>query len=73
MDTVPAPAEPQHIQQVTEDEQVRIEEVRVRGETRRLRVQSKWIKGLPAYEMTTPEGGSASGRPSQRVWLSLNF
>ncbi|MBN8489007.1 MAG: hypothetical protein J0M20_14950 [Burkholderiales bacterium] len=71
----PVPGEPQVIQQVTEDEQVRIEELRVRGQTRRLTVQPK-IKGLPAYEIVPPEPGrdpAQDPKAGQRVWFSLSF
>lgn len=67
--------EPQVVQQVTEDDQVRIEELRVRGETRRLTVQPK-VRGLPRYDMTVTDPSRATTsdpRPSQRVWLNLNF
>jgi hypothetical protein len=73
--TSPVPGEPQVIQQVTEDEQVRIEELRVRGQTRRLTVQPK-IKGMPAYEIVPPEPGRAptqDPKAGQRVWFSLSF
>jgi len=42
---------------VSEDESVRIEELRVRGITRRVTVQSK-LPGVPAYEI----GSSSDGR-----------
>lgn len=76
----PAPAasrtpEPQVIQQVTEDDQVRIEELRVRGQTRRLTVQPK-IRGIGAYEIAVPEPGREPAddpKAGKRVWLSLTF
>lgn len=67
--------EPQVLQQVTEDEQVRIEELRVRGQTKKLTVQPK-IKGIGAYEITPPEPGRAPAddpKAGQRVWLSITF
>jgi hypothetical protein len=67
--------EPQVLQQVTEDDQVRIEELRVRGQTKKLTVQPK-IKGMGAYEITPPEPGRAPAddpKAGQRVWLSINF
>lgn len=67
--------EPQVLQQVTEDDQVRIEELRVRGQTRKLTVQPK-IKGMGAYEITPPEPGRAPAddpKAGQRVWLSITF
>lgn len=71
----PLPGEPQVIQRVTEDEQVRIDELRVRGQTRRLTVQPK-IKGMPAYEIVPPEPGrdpAQDPKAGQRVWFSLSF
>lgn len=76
----PAPAahkapEPQVLEQVTEDDNVRIEELRVRGQTRRLTVKPK-IKGLDGYEIAAPEPGRAPSedpKAGQRVWWSLKF
>ncbi|MBQ0931458.1 hypothetical protein KAK07_10475 [Ideonella sp. 4Y16] len=71
----PLPGEPQVIQRVTEDDQVRIEELRVRGQTRRLTVQPK-IKGLGPYEITPPEPGrdpAQDPKAGQRIWFSLSF
>lgn len=70
--TVP---EPQVLHQVTEDDKVRIEELRVRGQTKRLTVKPK-IKGLDGYEITPPEPGRAPGddpKAGQRVWWSFSF
>ena len=67
--------EPQVLHQVTEDEQIRIEELRVRGQTRRLTVQPK-IKGIGPYEIAAPEPGRAPAddpKAGQRVWLSITF
>jgi hypothetical protein len=58
---------------VTEDSQVRIVELRVRGETKELVVQPKLVPGLPAYRMSTPDAGFGHGQPSRRVWLDLKF
>lgn len=41
---------------VNEDESVRIEELRVRGQTRRIVVRSK-LPGVPAYEVGTAADG----------------
>ncbi len=75
----PAPAarvpEPQVLNQVTEDDRVRIEELRVRGQTRRLTVKPK-IPGMDAYEIAVPEPGRAPGddpKAGQRIWFSLSF
>jgi hypothetical protein len=70
-----ARGEPQVLHQVTEDEQVRIDELRVRGQTRRLSVQPK-IKGMPAYELAAPEAGrdpAQDPKAGQRIWFSLTF
>lgn len=67
--------EPQVLQQVTEDDQVRIEELRVRGQTKKLTVQPK-VKGMSAYEIAAPEPGRAPAddpKAGQRVWLSISF
>lgn len=67
--------EPQVLHQVTEDDNVRIEELRVRGQTKRLTVKPK-IRGVEPYEIATPEPGRAPGddpKAGQRVWLSLTF
>jgi hypothetical protein len=67
--------EPQVLHQVTEDEQIRIEELRVRGQTKRLTVQPK-IKGVGPYEIAAPEPGRAPAddpKAGQRVWLSITF
>lgn len=67
--------EPQVLEQVTEDDNVRIEELRVRGQTRRLVVKPK-IKGLDGYEIAAPEPGRAptdDPKAGQRVWWSFKF
>jgi hypothetical protein len=74
-EATPLPGEPQVIQRVTEDDQVRIEELRVRGQTRRLTVQPK-IKGMPAYDIASPEPGrdpAQDPKAGQRIWFSLSF
>jgi hypothetical protein len=82
-DDLPAPPEPaarrtpepQVLEQVTEDDNVRIEELRVRGQTRRLVVKPK-IKGLDGYEIAAPEPGRAptdDPKAGQRVWWSFKF
>lgn len=68
-------AEPQVLRSVTEDDQVRIEELRVRGQTRRLTVTPK-VKGMDSYEITPPEPGRAPAddpKAGQRVWWSFTF
>jgi hypothetical protein len=61
---------------VSEDDHVRIEELRVRGQTQRVVVRSK-TPGVAPYEILTTEGGRdlsqdkrANGR---RVWHILSF
>jgi hypothetical protein len=73
-------AEPRVERRVIEDEGVRIEELRVRGQTQRIVVQPK--KGvLRAYEVLPLEGGrdpsqTRNGQPGvagKRVWNVLSF
>jgi hypothetical protein len=75
----PAPAptrEPAVQRQVLEDDQTRIEELRVRGVNRRLLVQPK-IAGVAGYEILPEEPGrdAADRRAAggQRVWRLLSF
>ncbi len=74
----PAPPEPAVQKSVAEDDNVRIEEVRVRGQTQSITVTSK-IRGHKGsqYEIVPPSGardpsvaGSSNG---QRVWHLLSF
>ena len=64
----------QHL--VSEDDHVRIEELRVRGQTQRLTVQSKEA-GVPAYDIlqATPgqDPSKDRGAAGQRVWPVLSF
>lgn len=67
--------EPQVLEQVTEDDNIRVEELRVRGQTKRLVVKPK-IKGLDGYEIAAPEPGRAPAddpKAGQRVWWSFKF
>jgi hypothetical protein len=77
----PAPASPpepvvQH--RITEDDQVRIEEVRVRGQTQSITVTSK-VRGWKGrqYEVVPPSGArdpSQAGHSNgQRVWHLFDF
>ena len=62
-------------QHIMDDVEVRIDELRVRGQTRRLTVQPK-IKGLGAYEIAAPEPGrdpAHDPKAGQRIWFSLTF
>ncbi len=61
---------------VSEDDQVRIEELRVRGQTLRLSVQSKGT-GAPGYDILPPAAGQDLSKSrdatGQRVWPVLSF
>lgn len=65
---------------VIEDDAVRVEELRERGQTRQVTVQNKGSKA-PAYEILMGDGsrdlsagpGSTRGAAGQRVWRLLNF
>ena len=61
---------------VAEDDQVRIEELRVRGQTQALTVQPK-APGAPRYEILPTPAGEANapgrGAAGQRVWPVLSF
>ncbi len=61
---------------VGEDDQVRITELRVRGQTQSISVEPKG-SAAPAYQITPAAGGSdpsaAKGGARQRVWTVLNF
>jgi hypothetical protein len=70
-----SPAEPQVLKEVAEDEHVRIEELRVRGQTKRLTVQPK-IKGMSAYEIVPPEPGrdpAQDPKAGKRVLFTIGF
>ena len=61
---------------VSEDDHVRIQELRVRGQTRRLTVQQK-DSAAPDYDILPPATGQdlskARGATGQRVWSVLSF
>lgn len=65
---------------VVEDKAVRIEELRVRGQTQRIVVRSK-LEGVPAYEILPAQGSrdlsqtpaATRGASGQRVWNMLSF
>jgi hypothetical protein len=72
-----AAPEPQVQRLVLEDDSVRIEELRVRGQARSLVVQPK-LPGVAAYEILPPEPGHETTTPArrgagQRVWRVLSF
>jgi hypothetical protein len=62
--------------QVIEDDNVRIEESRVRGHAQRITVHNKTTRGA-AYEIIVPAGGKDSsqerGASGQRAWSVLAF
>jgi hypothetical protein len=68
--------EPEVVRTVSEDESVRIEELRVRGQTRRIVVRSK-LPGAPAYEIGTSTDGrdlSQDRRSEGRsLWQLFSF
>lgn len=76
------PPEPQVERSVAEDDQVRIEELKVRGETKKVTVRHKKSKA-PEYEIVVNDagresaGGTGTGLPKSgsgtRVWRVLNF
>ena len=61
---------------VSEDEAVRIEELRVRGQTRRIVVHSK-LPGAPAYQIGTATDGRDVGQDrrseGRSLWQVLSF
>jgi len=67
----PAVPEPKVQRVVTEDEFVRIEELRVRGQTQRITVKSK-IPGVAPYQILPATGARDPSQPGQaagqRVW-----
>jgi hypothetical protein len=70
------PSEPAVQQLVNEDDQVRITELRVRGQTQAISVENKQ-SAVPGYRITPAAGGSdpssAKGGAGQRVWNLLSF
>ncbi len=69
-------AEPRVQQLVAEDDQVRIDELRVRGQTQRITIQPKG-EGARPYEIRTAPAGSdpSKGREGvgQSLWPVLTF
>ena len=73
----PRPAGDAAVQRlVSEDDQVRITELRVRGQTQRISVENK-DSAAPAYQITPQAAGSdpsaARTGAGQRVWTVLSF
>lgn len=75
-DVAPRGGEPRVERTVTEDDGVRIEELRVRGQTRHIIVRSK-MAGARPYEILPAEGGRDLSQDKraigQRVWSVLSF
>jgi hypothetical protein len=77
--TAPGSAEPAVTRTVIEDDRARIEELRVRGQLRSVKVTPK--NGAKPYEILVGEGGgavsdgkaSSRGATGQRVWNILQF
>jgi hypothetical protein len=69
--------EPAIRRSTVEDDNLRVDELRVRGETKRITVQGK--RGGPtSYEIVPAEGGrdpssGAKGSAGQRVWQVFSF
>jgi hypothetical protein len=68
----PKPVPEPNVQRlVTEDDQVRIEELRVRGQTQSITVKSK-IPGVAPYQIVPASGARDPSQPGgaagQRVW-----
>ena len=76
------PPEPKVERTVAEDDQVRIEELKVRGEAKKVTVKNKLTKA-PDYEIVVTDagresaGGTGTGMSKSgsgtRVWRVLNF
>jgi hypothetical protein len=73
---VPTRSEPVIKKTVIEDDQVRIEELRVRGQLQRITVSPK-ASGVQPYQIVPPEGRDLSqqskGISGQRMWQFLSF
>jgi hypothetical protein len=73
------PPEPNVQQLVIQDEGVRVEELRVRGQTQRIVVRPRNAapyEVVPAggdRDMSAGPGGSSRGAAGQRVWNMFNF
>jgi len=75
----PTPARPEAAVKLTviEDDQVRIEELRVRGQVQRITVSPK-ASGVQPYQIVPPEGGrdmsqQSKGISGQRLWQFFSF
>jgi hypothetical protein len=75
--SAPPAREPESRMRIDEDDHVRIEELRVRGESRRIVVRPK-TPGAKAYEIVPASGArdpsKADGRAGgERVWRIFSF
>lgn len=73
----PARAEPEIKRSVIEDDRVKIEELRVRGQVQRITVSPK-ASGVRAYEIVPPDAGrdassQSKGLSGQRLWQLFSF
>lgn len=64
--------EPEVRRPVLEDDHVRVEELRVRGETRRIVVRPKGSEQRP-YEIVPADANPRRAAAGQRVWQILSF
>lgn len=68
--------EPAVQRQVSEDDNVRIEELKVRGQTQSITVHSK-VPGVKPYEIVPSSGARDPSQPGdlsgQRLWHMLSF
>jgi len=74
--TTPRP-EPAIKRTVVEDDKVRIEELRVRGQVQRITVSPK-ASGVASYEIVPPDAGrdqssQSKGIAGQRLWQLFSF
>jgi len=74
---VPSKAEPEIKRTVVEDDKVRIEELRVRGQVQRITVSPK-ASGVRPYEIVPPDAGrdasqQSKGLSGQRLWSVFSF
>ncbi|MEY4560823.1 MAG: hypothetical protein RLZZ618_100 [Pseudomonadota bacterium] len=72
-DTSPkTPAESVVQNVIVEDEGMRVDELKVRGETQRITVQTKGVL-KSRYEVLVPQYGRTGGLAGHRVWSVLAF
>jgi hypothetical protein len=77
MAQVPSRTEPEIKRVVVEDDKVRIEELRVRGQVQRITVSPK-ASGVRPYEIVPPDAGrdasqQSKGLSGQRLWQLFSF